>query len=302
LPQELPNYGGQAVIEGVMMRGKNVCAVAVRAPDQTIELKEFELGGLYRSRWGSLPLLRGLVILWDSLGLGMRALTYSANVQTGEEEQLDGPALWLTVGTSLLLAIGFFFLVPTGVSLVVERFVSLSTLMTSLLEGLVRLLLLIGYIWGIGRLPDIRRVYGYHGAEHKTINAFEAGDPLTVKGIRPHPREHPRCGTAFLLTVVLLSILLFAAIGPLPVVARLLSRLALIPLLAAISYEYLRFTASHADSRWARPLIAPNLWIQRLTTREPSDDMIEVAIRSFEAMRAEDSQNSTEESTSSLAA
>lgn len=302
MPEELPNYGGQAVIEGVMMRGKNTCAVAVRAPDQSIELKEFELGGLYRSRWGSLPLIRGLVILWDSLGLGMRALTYSANVQTGEDEQLEGPALWLTVGTSLLIAVGFFFLVPTGVSLIVERFFPLSTLATSLLEGAIRLLLLIAYIWGIGRLPDIRRVYGYHGAEHKTINAFEAGSPLTVSGIRPHPREHPRCGTAFLLTVVLLSILLFAAIGPLPVVTRLLSRLALIPVLAAVSYEYLRFTANHADAWWAQPLIQPNLWIQRLTTREPSDDMIEVAIRSFETMRARDLENPNEAPASSLAA
>ncbi|MGA9532799.1 MAG: DUF1385 domain-containing protein [Anaerolineales bacterium] len=285
-----------------MMRGRNTCAVAVRAPDQSIELEEFELGGLYRSRWGSLPLIRGLVILWDALGLGMRALTYSANVQTGEDEVLEGPALWLTVGTSLLLAIGFFFLVPTGVSLIAERFISLSTLAASLLEGAVRLLLLIGYIWGIGHLPDIRRVYGYHGAEHKTINAFEAGAPLTVSGIRPQAREHPRCGTAFLLTVVLLSILLFAAIGPLSVVARLLSRLALIPILAAVSYEYLRFTANHSDALWARPLIAPNLWIQRLTTREPSDDMIEVAIRSFEAMRAKDSEEANEETVSSLAA
>jgi uncharacterized protein YqhQ len=289
LSNDLPTYGGQAVIEGVMMRGRQTCAVAVRAPDQTIELEYFPLGGLYRSRAAKLPFLRGLVVLWDALGLGMKALTFSANVQVeDEEETIEGLSFWLTMLVSLGIALGLFFLLPAGVAFFFERSFGWSPWVANLTEGLIRLGLLIGYIGGIARMPDIERVYGYHGAEHKTINAFEDDAPLTVEGIRPYPREHARCGTAFLLTVVILSVLIFTLLGPMPLLPRLGSRLLLIPVLASLAYEYLRVTSRYADRAWMKPFIAPNLMIQRLTTREPEDEMIEVAIQAFQAMRSEE--------------
>lgn len=286
MSNELPTYGGQAVIEGVMMRGRQACAVAVRAPDKTIELEFFPLGRIYRSRITKIPFLRGLVVLWDALGLGMKALTYSANVQMEEEEEaIEGASFWLTMLVSLSLALGLFFLVPAGAAYFFEGIFDWSPWLANLIEGLIRLALLIGYVGGIARMDDIERVYGYHGAEHKTINAFEAGAPLTVEGVRPFSREHPRCGTAFLLTVVILSILIFTLLGPMALLPRLASRLLLIPVLAALAYEYLRITSRYADRPWMKPLITPNLMIQRLTTREPEDGMIEVAIEAFKAMR-----------------
>ncbi|MFP3852957.1 MAG: DUF1385 domain-containing protein [Anaerolineales bacterium] len=301
MSNELPIYGGQAVIEGVMMRGRQTCAVAVRAPDDSIELEYFPLGGLYRSRISQLPFLRGLVVLWDALGLGMKALTFSANVQALEEEEtIEGASFWLTMVLSFSLAIGLFFLLPAGMAYFFENTFGWSPWVTNLFEGLIRLALLIAYIAGIARMPDIERVYGYHGAEHKTINAFEDGAPLTVEGIRPYPREHSRCGTAFLLTVVILSILIFTLLGPMPLLPRLGSRLLLIPVLASLAYEYLRLTSRYADKPWMQPLIAPNLLIQRLTTREPEDGMIEVAIQAFNAMREREEQ--PEKGTKPLAA
>lgn len=294
-PRALEFYGGQAVIEGVMMRGRVSCTVAVRAPSGAIELKDFTLGSLYRSRISRLPFLRGLVILWDALGLGMRALTYSANVQTEEEEEkIEGAGLLLTILSSLAVAIGLFFLIPAGLAFFIERGLDWTPWWANVAEGLVRLALLVGYIWAIGRLPEIERVFGYHGAEHKTINAFEAGAPLRVESVQSYSREHPRCGTAFLLTVVVFSVLLFAALGPLDLLPRLLSRLLLIPVLASLAYEYLRFTARIADRPWAWPLIAPNLYLQRLTTREPEPAMIEVALRAFEAMRTAEREDTSE--------
>ena len=307
----LPTYGGQAVIEGVMMRGAKSVAIAMRDPDQQIVLHVEKLGGIYKSRITKIPFLRGLVMLWDALGLGMRALTISANVQTGEDEKLEGPALYLTVGLSLAFGVGLFFLLPAGAGWLFERMTSPGVLPSpaetvetvtaaaqaaspamawigNLIEGLVRLILLIGYIVLIGRLEDIKRVFGYHGAEHKTINAFEAGDELTPENVARHSLEHPRCGTAFLLSLILLSVLLFTLLGPMSLWWRLTTRILLIPVLAALAYEYIRWTALHLNSPFVRWLIKPNLALQRLTTREPSREMLEVAIASFNAMRAEE--------------
>ena len=301
MSNELKTYGGQAVIEGVMMRGQQTCAVAVRAPDDTVQVEFFPLGSLYRSRLAKLPFLRGLVVLWDALGLGMKALTYSANMQVeDDEETIEGASFWLTMLASFAIALGFFFLLPAGVAFLIESPLGLSGWQVNLVEGVIRLVLLVAYIGGIGRMPDIERVYGYHGAEHKTINAFEADAPLTVEGVRPFSREHPRCGTAFLLTVVILSILLFTLLGPMPLLPRLASRLLLIPVLASLAYEYLRITSRYADRPWMKPLIAPNLMIQRLTTREPEDGMIEVAIQAFKAMRSAEAE--TPEKPEALAA
>ena len=283
-----PSYGGQAVIEGVMMRGARHVAIAMRAPNKEIIIHKEQLGGIYQSRLAKIPFLRGLVMLWDALGLGMRALTMSANTQTGEDEKLEGPALYLTLGLSLLFAVGLFFLAPAALGQLSERYLGLNAWLGNLVEGLVRLALLILYIALIGRMAEIRRVFGYHGAEHKTINAFEAGVELTPENVARHSVEHPRCGTAFLLTLVVLSIILFSLLGPLPTFWRLASRVILLPVLAGLAYEYIRFTANHLDSPLVRLLVRPNLALQHMTTREPSLDMLEVSIAAFNAMRAEE--------------
>jgi len=285
MEDKIISYGGQAVIEGVMMRGQNAFAIAMRAPDGTIAVHKENLAAVYRSRITKIPFLRGTLLLWDALGLGMRALTLSANTQTGEDEKLEGPALYITMGVSLLFGIGIFFLLPAGVSGLAERFLGWNPWLANLLEGLIRLVLLVGYMWAIGFMPDVKRLFGYHGAEHKTINAFEAGVELTPENVAKFPLEHPRCGTAFMLTLVLVSILVFTALGPLSLVWRLLSRILLIPVLAGIAVEYIRWTANHLDSPLVRLLIKPNLALQSLTTREPDTSMLEVAIESFKTMR-----------------
>ncbi len=287
---KLITYGGQAVLEGVMMRGGKAVAIAMRAPDQQIVIHTEKLGGIYRSRIVKIPFLRGLVVLWDALGLGMRALTISANTQTGEDEQLEGPVLYLTLGISLALGIGLFFLLPAAAGQMAERYLGLKAWWGNLAEGLVRLGLLVGYIWVVGRVPDIRRVFAYHGAEHKTINAYEAGVELTPENVSGFSLEHPRCGTAFLLTLVLISVVVFSLLGPLPLFWRLASRILLLPLLAGLAYEYIRWTANHLDSSLVQALIKPGLALQGLTTREPDLPMLEVAIAAFNAMRAYESQ------------
>ena len=278
-------YGGQAVIEGVMMRGQKALAIAMRAPDGNIVVHKENLASVYRSQITKIPFLRGVILLWDALGLGMRALTLSANTQTGEDEKLEGPALYLTLGISLALGIGLFFLLPAGVGGLAEKYLGWNTWLANLLEGIVRLILLVGYIWAIGFMPDVKRLFGYHGAEHKTINAYEAGAELTPESVAKYSLEHPRCGTAFILTLVLISIVVFTALGPLSLFWRLASRVLLIPILAGISVEYIRWTANHLDSPIVRFLIKPNLALQALTTREPDASMLEVAIQSFKTMR-----------------
>jgi len=206
MPGNPPAYGGQAVIEGVLMRGRRSCAIAVRAPDHKIIVRTEELGGLYRSRLAGLPFIRGLLVLWDALVLGVRALTFSANVQAeAEGERTEGFSLFLTLGVSMLLGIAFFFLLPAGAAHLLGGLFAWPAWGVNLLEGAVRLLLLVAYVGLIGLLPDIRRVYAYHGAEHKTINAYEAGAPITVESVRPFTTLHPRCGTGFLLVVVVIS-------------------------------------------------------------------------------------------------
>ena len=288
-------YGGQAVIEGVMMRGVRAMAVAVRAPDQRIVLHTYPLGRLYRGRLSRIPFLRGLLGLWDALGLGWQSLSFSANVAAGEETQFEGPVAWGTMAVSLLLGLGLFFLAPAALAQFAEGRLGLNAWLGNAMEGLVRLGLIVGYLWLIGQLPDVKRLFGYHGAEHKTIHAFEAGAELTPASVARFPLAHPRCGTAFLLTVVVFSILLFALLGPLPLWARLASRVLLIPVVAGLAFEYIRFTARHLSNPVIRLLILPNLALQRLTTRQPDDSMLEVAIAAFSAMRAGELQTTLPE-------
>jgi uncharacterized protein YqhQ len=286
--ERLPSYGGQAVIEGVMMRGTQSVAMAMRAPDGQIKIHAEPLGGIYKSRLTKIPFLRGLIALWDALGLGIRLLTISANTQTGEEEKIEGPTLYVTLGVSLTIGIGLFFLAPAAAGQAIERLLGWSAWVGNLAEGLIRLGLLIGYIWAVGRMPDIARVFAYHGAEHKTINAFEAGSELTPECVAHFSLEHPRCGTAFLLTLVVLSIVLFSLLGPLPMAWRLASRVLLLPLLAGVAYEYLRWTANHIESPIIRLMIKPSQALQHLTTREPSLEMLEVSIAAFNEMVAKE--------------
>jgi uncharacterized protein YqhQ len=257
----------------------------MRAPDGSIAVHTEKLATVYRSGMTKIPFLRGSILLWDALGLGMRALTLSANTQTGEDEKLEGPALYLTVGLSLTIGIGLFFLLPAGIGGLAEHYLGWSSWLNNLVEGVLRLLLLIGYIWAISFMPDVKRLFMYHGAEHKTINAFEAGDELTPETVAKYPIEHARCGTAFLLTLVLLSILIFTALGPMPILWRLLTRILFIPILAGIAIEYIRWTANHLNNPIVQLLIKPNLALQHLTTRIPDNSMLEVAIASFQSMR-----------------
>jgi uncharacterized protein YqhQ len=285
MEDKIISYGGQAVIEGVMMRGQKAFAIAMRAPDGNIVVHKEDLASVYRSRITKIPFLRGVILLWDALGLGMRALTLSANTQTGEEEKLEGPALYLTLATSMAIGIGLFILLPAGVGGWAEHSLGWTNLAHNFLEGLIRLVLLVGYIWAIGFMPDVRRLFGYHGAEHKTINAFESGADLTPEEVAKYPIEHPRCGTAFMLTFVLISVLAHSALGDLSFAWRLASRILLIPVIAGIAVEYIRWTANHLKSPFVRLLIKPNLALQSLTTREPDRSMLEVAIESFKTMR-----------------
>ena|SRR5579859_1266398 len=283
-------YGGQAVIEGVMMRGTRSMAVAVRAPDERIVVQTRALGRLYQGRVSRTPFLRGLLGIWDALGLGWQSLSYSANVAIGHEAQFEGPIAWGTMAVSLTFGLGLFLLAPAGLAQLGEHWLRLGALWSNLIEGGLRLAMVVGYLWLIGLMPDVKRLFGYHGAEHKTIHAFEAGAELTPRSVARFPLEHPRCGTAFLLTVVVFSIVLFALLGPLPLWERLGSRVLLIPLVAGVAFEYIRLTARHLDNPLVRLLIAPNLALQRLTTREPDEHMLEVAIAAFQAMRAGESQ------------
>jgi uncharacterized protein YqhQ len=278
------SYGGQALIEGVLMRGKRTAAIAVRHPDGHIIIKEESLSGLYRGRISKIPFLRGIPMLWDSLGLGMKALFYSAEIVGKAEDpdfSMSGGVGLITGALSIVLGLALFMLLP---SFVAGLLVPEGVLLFNFVEGIIRLCLLVGYIAVIGKAEDIQRVFAYHGAEHKTINAHEAGSPLTVESVRAHSRQHARCGTAFLLIVVFISVLVFAPLGRPSLVIRVLSRLLLIPVISGIAYEVLRFTAKHAGNPVMRAIIKPNLALQQLTTREPDDAMIEVAIAALKSV------------------
>jgi len=283
-----PLYGGQAVIEGVMMRGTHTVAIAMRTPTKDITIHKEPLGTIYKQKIIKIPFLRGLVMLLDALVLGTRALTISANTQTGEDEKIQGPLLYLTLFLSLGIGVGLFFLAPAALGQLSERVLGIGSWWGNLIEGLVRLGLMVVYIWAVGQMADIRRVFSYHGAEHKTINAFEAGVELSPENVAKYPIEHPRCGTSFLLTLILLSIILFSFLGPLPFWWRMASRILFLPVLACVAYEYIRWTANHLDLKIVQYMIKPNLALQHLTTREPSLDMLEVAIAAFNAMRTDE--------------
>lgn len=282
---KMPSYGGQALIEGVLMRGRKYVVASMRAPDGEIVTEYEELQGIYKSKLAKVPFFRGLIILWDSLSLGMKYITLSANIQAEEEdEKIEGTGLFLTILVSIALAVGLFFVLPTFLTELITRLVSLSSFSANIVEGVIRLLILILYIWSIGQAKDIARVFSYHGAEHKTINAYEDEAEITVENVKKYPLAHPRCGTAFLLTLMVLSVVVFSILGPIPFWLRLFSRIILIPVIAMFSYELIRWMSNHLENPVVRIITAPNLALQSLTTREPDEAILEVAISSFKQL------------------
>jgi uncharacterized protein YqhQ len=281
-------YGGQAVIEGVMIRGRRTVALACRRPNGEIyRYREPLRSPLTRSRIARLPFVRGVVVLWESLSYGIRMLMKSADVQLEHEEQLGKGGNTLIMGVALVGALLLFIGVPYLATSLARAMID-SSVVLNVTEGLIRLVLLIGYLVAISFLPDVRRVFAYHGAEHMTIHAFEHGDPLTPARIEPYPTAHPRCGTAFLLLVVVISIVIFAFLPRVNLVLDLVIRLALVIPVASISYEALRLGAAHERSPVMRLLVAPGLLLQRVTTRRPDARMIEVAVASLEEAIAGD--------------
>jgi uncharacterized protein YqhQ len=297
------SYGGQALIEGVLMRGRDAIAVAMRHPDGRIVWADERLGAGFRgTRWAKLPFVRGLVVLYETLVVGTRWLIRSASVAAAEElptpttadgRQADAADLGkgsvaIMLGLTLVVGLGLFFFVP----LIVARFVAGGQpgIVERVVEGVVQVAIFIGYLLVIGRTNDVHRTFQYHGAEHMTIHALEAGDPLTVDAIRRYPTAHPRCGTEFLVVVILVSIFLFSVVGRQELPVMILSRLILIPVIAAVSYELLRFGARHRRSAVVRVFFEPGMWVQKITTKQPTDDMIEVAIVSMEQALAADGE------------
>lgn len=274
-----------------MIRGRSFFSLAVRRPDGGIYHYNEPLNTAFTGPVRRIPLLRGVLTLAETLLLGIKALNRSAALaaesQDGGDGEVSGWALALTLGVSLVLGIGIFFILPLLLVRLIDPFIG-SDLVSNLIEGVLRLLILVGYIGGIGRLKDIRRVFAYHGAEHMAVHAYEAGLPLTVANVRKFGTPHPRCGTAFLLTVVLVSVVVFAFLGRPDLEWRILSRILLLPVVAAVSYEIIRFSGVHPTWAIARLLAVPGLWLQRLTTRQPEDDQIEVAITAMGAAVAAD--------------
>jgi uncharacterized protein YqhQ len=283
--------GGQAVLEGVMMRGVAVWAVAVRTPEGQIEIEsETLVPWAKRHRLWRLPVIRGVVALGESMKIGFKALAISANAQLeedeeGEKEEIGGWVWGLTILVSMLLAVGLFFVVPVGLTSLIKDQLG-SPLLFWLVEGVLRTAIFIGYIAAISRMPDLRRVFEYHGAEHKTISCYEAEDELTPSRAKLYSRLHPRCGTSFLLIVMVLAIFVFAPIG-LPAWYWLVaSRILGIPLIAGLSYEVIKWAGKNRRKAWVRAVMWPGLMLQNLTTREPDEEQLAVAIASLNAVLA----------------
>jgi len=323
-------YGGQAVMEGVMMRGRQSVAVAIKPPEGDIYVYEEALNAkLYRNKMFRLPFLRGILVLWEMLVLGTRIMTLSANVAFGatsptnakkltphtddvnvqpqsepvsdipsktsdtsdvQVPQLGETAIVVTLLLSLIFAVALFFVTPLLLASLLRHQIGEGWL-NLVIEGVIRLLLLIGYLYLIGRIPEVQRVFGYHGAEHKAINALEQGDPLDIPHVRRASKVHTRCGTGFLLIVMIVSIIVFALIGSPSLLIKVVSRIVLVPVLAGIAYELIRLGAANYRFRVVRWLLAPSLALQGLTTVEPDDGMIECAIVALQRVLAFDQAN-----------
>jgi hypothetical protein len=279
------HYGGQALIEGVMMRGQHHAAIAVRRPSGDIAVTTRALSSLFTGRWRQRPLARGIIMLAETFTLGMRALMYSAKVAIGEEEEMPRGAMGGAVLVAILFAVGLFFVLPylLGRFLVPQ---SASTLVIHLIEGGVRLAVFVAYLLLVGRWSEVARVFAYHGAEHKVVHAQEAGVALEPDSVRGFSTAHKRCGTSFMLLVLVIAVPVFALIGRPPIWAALPMRLALLPIIAALSYEVIRLGGSHPNHPLVRLILAPGMLIQAMTTRQPDDRQIEVALAAMKGVLA----------------
>ena len=301
--QHITSIGGQAVMEGVMMRGPYKTVVAVRKPDGEIEKKIEENGVKTRPKICRLPIIRGCVNFFDSLVIGMKALMYSAEFVDleGDDDEPESKfdqwlerkfgdkikdiVIYFSIAISLVLSIGLFMVLPTFLTRLVEAIPGIKGItsthtFTSVFEGVLRMAIFLGYMALVSQMKDIKRVFEYHGAEHKSIACYEAGDELTVENVKKYTRFHPRCGTSFLLFVMIISIILFAFLPKTGVIVRVLLRLALLPVVAGLSYEVIKW-AGRSKNPIVGALSKPGLWLQRLTTREPDASQIEVAIESL---------------------
>ena len=272
------NYGGQAVIEGVMMRGRKAAVTAVRRPSGELAMDIQPVAAIYNGRMRRISLLRGIIVLIEAMVMGIRSLLYSASVSLEEEEEeLSKKSMWLMVAAALLLAVGLFFLAPLFLTKLANPLIP-SSLVFHIIEGVIRLAFFVTYLWVISLLPDIKRVFTYHGAEHMTVNAYEAGVPMEAEDIKKYSTAHVRCGTSFIFIVLVIAIVVFALIGRQSLLIMILSRILLIPLIAGISYEITYFGARHTNNALVRAVLAPGLWLQSLTTGKPDDSQLEVAI------------------------
>jgi uncharacterized protein YqhQ len=278
------NYGGQAVLEGVMMRGPRHVVTAVRRPDGEIVYQSEPLRGIYTSTWRKVPLARGVIVLLEAMLLGVKSLLFSANVALEEEtgETVSQWYLWGMVAVSLVFSVALFFLLP----LFLTRLIPLgqNTFLFMLLEGLIRIAIFILYLRLVTLLPDLKRVFGYHGAEHKSINTYEDGKPLDVINAKEHSRVHYRCGTSFLFVVLVIAVLVFSLVGLPGFWWLLLSRIVLVPVIAAISYEIIFYGSRHCGNPVVKFMLAPGIWLQSLTTREPDDSQLEVGLASLKKL------------------
>jgi len=283
-------YGGQAVVEGVMMRGRKTLVTAVRSPRGEVVSNTTRLASIYSGRARRTPIVRGVIVLIESLVLGINSLMYAANVSLEEEgkedEKVSNGFLWLVVLLGVALAAGLFIVVP----LVLTRLLHIgSPVLFNLVDGVIRVAILIVYLAVMGLVPDLRRVFAYHGAEHKAVNAYEAGASLdSPESIRRYSTAHLRCGTSFLFAVVLISIFVFAVVGIHAAWLMVLARILLIPVIAGLGYEVIYFGGRHADNRFVRVLMTPGLWLQSLTTRQPDDAQLEVALTALKKVMEAD--------------
>jgi len=284
-------YGGQAVIEGVMMRGKKNTAISVFRPDGTLDVCSQPLPGIYQGIGRKIPLIRGILVLAEALTLGTRSLFHSAKVASMEEEE-DIPLILLLgiVTASVVFAVALFFVTPLLLTRFLDSFIS-SDLVSHIIEGLIRMIIFIIYLTVIGLFPDVRRIFGYHGAEHKVINAYEAGCPLIEEKVENFSTAHIRCGTSFMFTVMIIAILVFALSGRPSLWISILSRVTLLPLIAAIGYEVTRLSARFSQNPVARVLLAPGLLLQSLTTRKPDNNQLKAAISALNTVIEADNKS-----------
>tara|TARA_Y100000996_G_scaffold391571_1_gene353659 strand:+ start:3662 stop:4558 length:897 start_codon:yes stop_codon:yes gene_type:complete len=294
---QAPTYGGQAVLEGVMIRGQNNVSVAVRSPSGEIKTQIKPIANIFRSKYRKTPLIRGIIALIETLIIGMNALNFSSAVAMEEENSDPNRAsIVLMITISFTLAIGLFFMLPLLISTPFEGFLG-SNIFSNIIEGIVRLLIFIGYIYVIGLMPDIKRVFMYHGAEHMTVHAQENNLELNLANIKKYPTAHPRCGTAFLLTIMLIAVIVFILIPRQSLLIVVGSRIVLVPFIASLSYEFIRLSSIYQNNFIMKAISAPSLWLQSLTTRQPDDDQIEVAVIAMQSAIEADKDASSSSAT-----